>query len=117
MPEIYIIYRKLFEVDLGYTQIWQDLFRSLKPKELKKARAIIEENDFRDINSKTKNPKIRKLLEHYTISREDIKKSDEEHLYLKAKFDRLIKKDNFLNLTVTHDFEDKAARNTHAALV
>ncbi len=116
MPEIYIIYRKLFEVDLGYTKIWQDLFRNLKPSELKKAKKIIEENDFREIASKTKNPKIRRLLKHYTISREDIKKSDEQYLYLKAKFDRLIKEDNFLNLTITHDFEDEAARKTHAAL-
>jgi len=117
MPEIYIIYRKLFEVDLGYTKIWQGLFRSLTPNELKKAKTIIEKNDFRDINSKTKNPQIRRLLKHYTINRGDIKKSDEDYLYLKTKFDHLIKEDNFLNLTITYDFEDETERKTHSASI
>lgn len=117
MPEAYITYRKLFEVDLGYTGIWQDLFRSLTPEEFEEAKPIIDSNDFRDINSKTKNPKIREILKHYTVSKDDVKKSDKDYQKLKAKFDRLIKKDMFLNLTLTYDFEDEVARTKHTATI
>jgi hypothetical protein len=117
MPEAYITYRKLFEVDLGYTKIWQDLFRSLTPEEIEEAKLIIASNDFRDITSKTKNPKILGLLKHYTVNKDDVKKSDKEYKKLKAKYDRLIKKDVFLNLTLTYDFEDEVARTKHSAVI
>lgn len=106
MPETYIIYRKVFE-DLGYTQKWKSIYRTIRKdeKEWQETKEIIEKNDFKNIEKKTKNPKIRYLLQHYLITRDDVK-SDDKHLNkLKAKFEKLLKDDPFLNLTTPYEYE------------
>lgn len=107
MPETYIIYRKLFEVDLGLTKKWQALYRSLTELELQEAKFIIDTNDFTNLTEKTANSKILHLLQHYTISRKDVKESDKEYNLIKKKFDTLINKDRFIDLTLTYDYEDR----------
>ncbi len=105
MPETYIIYRKLFE-NLGYTQKWKELFyKELNENERDKAKEIIETNSFNNIKSYTSNEKILRLLSHYLISRDEVKKSDKEYNTLKKKFDNIINSDRFVDLTLTYDFE------------
>lgn len=106
MPETYIVYRKLFEVDLGLTAKWQELFRSLTPDELVEAKFVIDTNNFTNLEQKTANPKILQLLEHYTITRADVKESDSEYLSIKNKFDHLINNDQFIDLTLTYDYDN-----------
>ena len=113
MPETYIIYRKLFEVELGLTHEWQKLFRSLNEKEFCEAKSVIETNDFKNLKKKPTNEKILKLLEHYTISRDDVRKSDKEYVELKEKYDHLIENDPFIDLTLTYDYEDREPSDTH----
>lgn len=73
MPETYIIYRLLFE-RLGYTAEWEELlFKKLSTEERNVAIKIIKKNDFNNINSKTINTNVRKVLLHYCISRDDVK--------------------------------------------
>ena len=105
MPEVYIVYRKVFE-EIGYTGEWRESFYNLSEKELAHAKKIIELNDFKDIEKKTKNTKIRQLLRHYSIKREDVKREDTERKQLKAKYDKLIRKDRFVDLTLTYDHDD-----------
>ena len=113
MPETYIIYRKVFEVELGYTKIWKELFYSLTPEEFEEVKPIIETNDFKNYETKTTNPKLLALLQHYTIKRGDISKFDKEYKQLKYKFDKLIKKEQHINLTLTYDFENSIIRKKH----
>ena len=107
MPETYIVYRKLFEVDLGLTRKWQELFHSLSEKELQEAKFVIDTNNFTNLEEKTANPKILQLLQHYTVTREDVKQSDSEYLSIKKKFDHLINNDQFIDLTLTYDYEER----------
>ncbi len=104
MPETYIIYRKIFE-ELGYSQEWRKLYRSLSEEEREEAHSIIELNEFKEIESKTHNERIHQLLVHYTISREEVKKSDSEYQSIKSKFDKLVREDRFVDLTLTYDYE------------
>jgi hypothetical protein len=104
MPETYIIYRKVFE-ELGYSQEWRRLYRSLSEEEKAEAHSLIELNDFKEIESKTRNQRVLQLLVHYTISREEVKKSDKEYQSIKQKFDRLVHDDPFVDLTLTYDYE------------
>ena len=62
-------------------------------------------NDFSNIDTKTKNPKIIQLLQHYTITRGNIRKDDTELKKLRLTFDKLIKKDKAIERTLTYDFE------------
>jgi len=62
MPETYIIYRKLFEVELGLTPIWKKQFHSLNEQEKAEAKSIIEKNDFSNISNITKSKKILKKV-------------------------------------------------------
>jgi len=117
MPETYIVYRKLFEEDLGYTDKWFTLFRSLSSEEFEEVKTIIEKNDFKGNFIKTKNPKLLELLNHYTISRDDVKKEDAEYKKVKNKFDKLIFNDKYLNLTITYDYEDELVNNYQNATV
>ena len=105
MPETYIVYRKILE-EINYTQNWYSQFRKLNSNELPVAKEIIESNDFTMVDFKTKSDKILDLLKHYRIKREDVAKDDKDYKKLKSKFDKIIKNDNFIDLTLTYDFDD-----------
>ncbi len=109
MPETFIIYRSLFEVDLGLTKKWKALYHSIKEDDQlwNETKIILEKNDFTNLKEKTQNKKILDLLEYYTITREDVKKSDNKYLELKKKFDHLIESDQFMDLTLTYDYEER----------
>jgi hypothetical protein len=119
MPEEYIIYRYFFE-GIGFTKAWRNTYNLLDAEERTIAEEIIRSNDFRDYESKTDNPKILSLLKHYTIRKDQVGKiqlKDIQFKSTKKQFDRLIKKDISLNLTITYDFEAEIARKKHRAEV
>lgn len=105
MPAPYILYRKLFEEELKYTEIWLNQFRSLTEQELIEAKTIIEQSDFSNITKKTQNPNIRELLKHYSVIKPNDIGPKKQLQVLKDKYDKLIKKDMFLDLTLTYDFD------------
>jgi len=117
MPETYIVYRKLFEKDLGYTDIWLDLFRSLSPEEFENVRSIIEKNNFNDYQVKINHPKIQNLLNHYSITRADVKKENADYRKLRNKFDKLIFNNDFINLKITYDYKDELVNNYLSATI
>lgn len=118
MPETYIVYRHLFRYNLGYTKIWEMEYRSLSKEEREQAHKIIEKNVITDdeINRCEPNDKVRSFLRHYTISRGSIEGNDTEYKKLKSKFDKLIKEDQFIDLTLTYDFESPKAKKVHKAI-
>jgi hypothetical protein len=108
MPETYIVYRSVFEVTLGYTDIWKQEYQSIKNSEhWEETKEIIETNDFSNIDERTVNPIIREFLRHYQIQRSTLKNEDIEYVALKKEYDKLIKSDRFIDLTLTYDFEDE----------
>ncbi len=70
MPEAMIIYRLYFE-GIGMTDEWWKAYNNLSKEELNIINPIIEENDFKNIELKTKNKKILKVLRYYQIKRDD----------------------------------------------
>ena len=108
MPETYIVYRSVFEIKLGYTDIWKQEYRSIKESgNWEEAKAIIETSEFSNIDEKTTNLAIRQFLRHYQIQRSTLKNEDTEYNALKKQFDKLIKTDRFIDLTLTYDFEQE----------
>lgn len=107
MPEAFIIYRKLFEEELQLTSKWKTVFNTIKSDDnlWEKAKPILERGEFSDIESETDNPILLNFFEFYKIKREDVKNSDKEFTRLKKKFDHLIKSDQFIDLTLTYDYE------------
>jgi len=112
MPRVYLTFRKLFEVELGLTQQWKEAFEALDDSEKKEAEGIIQFADFRNLTTKTQNPKILEVLKHYTIGPHDVANSDENYHLIQAKFDKLkeeydqlIASDRFIELTLTYDHE------------
>jgi hypothetical protein len=108
MPETYIIYRHLCRYKLGYTPIWEEEYRSLSPEDLKVAQKIIQSSDFSEANILEKNPskQVQHFLRHYTlISRDSIEDNDKEYEKIKSLYDEIIKSDQFVELTLTYDFE------------
>lgn len=75
MPEPYIIYRKICEEKLCYTNRWREAFKNIESSEVKKVKTIIENEAFGKSYSETKNKKTLELLQHYNISRNDIEAS------------------------------------------
>jgi hypothetical protein len=94
MPETYILFRFFFEKE-GFTDEWRKLFNSLRASELKKAKMIIEKNDFTNIEKYKNEPNIYNVLKHYTVSREDITDANSELSKLKALFDNLAKEEKY----------------------
>jgi hypothetical protein len=106
MPETYIIYRSIFDDKLGYTNVWRTEFNEyLNKEEREEAKKIIENNDFNYIEEITTNKKVRHFLRHYTINRSNLITKDPEFVETKKRYDKLIKEDSFINLTLTYDFE------------
>ncbi|BEV05946.1 radical SAM protein [Chryseobacterium gambrini] len=105
MPETYIVYRSVFE-EAGLTQIWRNEFRAIKSSHLwEETKEILNKSEFKNLNEKTSNSDIVTFLNHYTISRSDIQKKDIEVENIRKQFNQLIKKDRFVELTLTYDFE------------
>jgi len=94
MPDTYIVYRKLFEQDLGYTVKWLELFKSLNNEEFELVKHIIESNVFQNINEKVENSKLIQLLNHYTITRTAVKNVNADYKKLKLEFDQIILNNN-----------------------
>jgi hypothetical protein len=117
MPEEYIVYRYFFE-DNGFTEAWRNVYNTLDATERALAEEIIRSNDFSNYQEKTDNPKILSLLKHYTIKKEamgDISLKDVQYKLTKNEFNKLIKMDRSVNLTITYDFEAETARKKHMA--
>ena len=70
MPEAMIIYRLYYEEN-GMTEAWWNAFLSLAPEKMEFIKPIIHENDFSNIYSLTSDKDILKVLEYYTITRDD----------------------------------------------
>lgn len=107
MPEAYIVYRHPFRYDLGYTVIWENEYRALSENDRKTAHRIIERSDFSNESIEKENPSetVRHFLRHYDIMRHKLDIRDVNYEKTKAKFDTLIKSDQFIELTLTYDFE------------
>lgn len=116
MPETYIVYRYFFE-GIGLTDMWRQTFNSLTEKEREKVLPIIKSNDFRNISEVTTNKKLLELFRHYTIKRDDVRDKDTNYKKLKTQFQKLIKEDKFIDLTLTYDFEDEKPRRLHRAMI
>jgi hypothetical protein len=105
MPETYIVYRKVFE-EAQLTNRWRDEFNKVRGSEdWQIAQSIIHENAFKSINMESVPERLRPLLTHYIITRDDLESQDQELDMLKKEYSRLIKKDKFIDLTLTYDFE------------
>ena len=74
MPEEMIIYRFYFE-EIGMTDEWWQAFTSLTEEELRIVKLIIEHNDFNNIEEKTDNPNILRVLEYYCITKEETERA------------------------------------------
>ncbi|HEY4324390.1 MAG TPA: hypothetical protein VGN20_10405 [Mucilaginibacter sp.] len=106
MPETYIVYRHLFQHKLEYTSVWRNEFHNLlDSRERSEAKKIIETNDFNNLDDLTTNDRIKHFLRHYTIQRGNITGEDQEYYQLKRKYDKLIKAEQYIDLTLTYDFE------------
>lgn len=116
MPETYIVYRYFFE-GIGLTDMWRKTFNSLTAKQRELALPIIEINDFSNIQQFASNKKILELFRHYTIRKDDVCEIDINYKQLKSQFRNLIKKDQFIELTLTYDFEDAKPRRLHRAKI
>ncbi|MCP1383680.1 hypothetical protein [Runella salmonicolor] len=117
MPETYIVYRYDFRDDdkIGYTPVWKNEYQDLKtnyPEEWELAKKIIHDSKFTEeiIGDTPLTPRVKHFLRHYTIPRGSIERSDTAYQKLKAKYDKLIKEDQFIDLTLTYDFETSNVR-------
>lgn len=106
MPETYIVYRKLFR-DEGYTSVWLEEFRKLKDVDLDTAKKIINTNNFSAQAQAEFSPSrtVQEFLRHYLVPRSVVDRRDARHEELKTEYDRLIKDNQFIDLTLTYDFD------------
>jgi len=115
MPETYIVYRYFFE-DIGLTGMSRKAFNSLTPDEREFVLPIIESNDFSQVQKITSSKRLLQLFRHYNIKKEDVSEKDNDYKQLKSQFKKLIKNDQFIDLTLTYDFEDEKPRKLHRAI-
>ncbi|WP_088186378.1 hypothetical protein [Desulfosporosinus sp. FKA] len=74
MPEVMIVYRFYYEGE-GLTDVWWNAFSSLTPENLEIIKPIIHANDFSNIHSLTVDKDVLRVLEYYTITRDDAEKA------------------------------------------
>jgi len=103
MPETYIMNRNFFKNNGKLTE-WENDLEALSYEDQHTAKKLIEENDFSDIETITNNPMILRLLSHYKFDNNK-QVVDFEVNRLRTHFDKLIKRNMFIELTLTHDFD------------
>jgi len=87
MPETYLLYRFFFK-KLKYIEEWKKDYRELSVIERHKLIKYIKDNIFNiEFYQTIENKKIRKVYEHYLISRDDVLDSSTEIGKLKIKYD------------------------------
>jgi len=104
MPEAYIINRNFF-TDNGMIRQWREDFIVLSEEEKKVAQEIISENNFDDLHTQILNPVVLRLLSHYAYTKNGKRVIDRNVKKLRNKFNKLIREDVFVDLTLTHDFD------------
>ena len=88
MPEPYILYRFFFE-EIGYTHKWKDDFMKLNFNERSILTSIVEINNFSKDNIKeVTNKKVKLLLDHYLITRDEILDNNTTLGKLKLQYDK-----------------------------
>ncbi|MFA5518028.1 MAG: hypothetical protein WDA74_02105 [Spirochaetota bacterium] len=88
MPEPYILYRFFFE-EIGYTHKWKDDFMNLNFNERSILTSIVEINNFSKDNIKeVTNKKVKLLLDHYLITRDEILDHNTTLGKLKLQYDK-----------------------------
>ncbi len=88
MPEPYILYRFFFE-EIGYTQKWKNEFYKLTPDELSILKSIVGKNVFnKEIIKQIMNKKVKNILDHYLITRDDILDNNTNLGRLKLQYDK-----------------------------
>jgi hypothetical protein len=114
------VYRHLFRKDYGYTQVWESEFREIKSSEdWEIVNAVICGSDFTSatINSYQPSKKARYFLRHYTMAKGSADPSkDPKFIALKSEYDKLIKDNQAIELTLTYDFEDDLTSKNRAFL-
>jgi hypothetical protein len=107
MPEPYILFRSYFE-KLGLTHQWRILFSSLSDDERNEILPIIHSNNF-DALDDSFTPKVKGLLAHYQLKKKTVEQRIAQPTVqkLKREFNKLIKEDKFIELTLTYDFESR----------
>ena len=104
MPEAYIINRNFF-TDNGMIQQWKQDFFVLNEEEKKLAQEVISENNFENMDSRVLNPLVLRLLSHYAYTKNKKRVIDKKVKRLRDRFNKLIRRDVFIDLTLTHDFD------------
>jgi hypothetical protein len=66
-------------------------------------------NNFANLESRTSNKKILRLLEHYTTGIDSLQEVSDEQVETRRAFDSLIESDRFIDLTLTYDYESPTA--------
>lgn len=113
MPEAYIINRNYFTGN-GMIQQWRNDLFELNESDREGILEYISANDFSNFESKFTNPITLRLLSHYIYIKESRRVIDRQVKNLRNKFNRLIKADLFIDLTLTHDFDNN--RRTKIAI-
>jgi len=103
MPEVFIIYRNKFE-EAGLTNKWREVYYGLSEDEREEAQQEIIQNDYNDVSKLSTNPKIIRFLKYYTISEKKLDGIDVEREKLRDKFNKFIREDLFVGLSITDDY-------------
>jgi hypothetical protein len=104
MPETYIMNRRFFQAN-GMIAEWKQDFEALDDLVKVQAREIIKESNFDNALKETDNHKLLRLISHYQFTKSDKSLILKNIKKLRAKYNRLIRTDSFINLTLTHDFD------------
>ena len=109
MPEAYIMYRDIYEKS-GLIEVWKQQFSDLTQDELAHVLPIIYKSEFFDLKLNDFNDKLSTFLSHYQPidTQTDIYKSKDSYSKVRQKYNKLIKDDVFLDMTLTYDFDNSS---------
>ena len=106
MPEAYIINRNYF-MNNGMVVQWREDFNAIEESKKPYVKEIIMQNDFSNIQHLTTDLATLRLLSHYVYIKDGKKLIDKQVKKLRNRFNKLIRRDMFIDLTLTHDFDSK----------
>ena len=107
MPNHYIMYRDTYGKS-GLLELWKKQFKELSAEDKKRVLPIIYEDEFNNIDLTGYNSNIKDFLLHYSIDHDnEFYKQEKPFIEAREKYNKLVSKDIFLDMTLTYDFDNK----------
>ena len=106
MPEQYVMYRDAYEKS-GLIKVWNEQYLALNNENKDKVSNIIKNYEYKNLKIDDFDDDHKDFMSHYILNNEhQVFKQNDSYSIVRDRYQQLIKKDVFLDMTLTYDYDN-----------